>query len=655
MNYDIAISGLNATQKALETIGNNIANAATEGYHRQRIELAPAYSSQSQTGSDLIGGGVEVAEVTRLIDSFIQNEIFQQQSALGQVSQELDILNAIETAFGELSDSEGLNAAIDAFFNALQDLSVHPTDAIYQNQAVTAAETMAAQFRVMGEYLTTLENQIVLEAENTIEQANALISQIADLNSLIQQQETNGRQANNSKDQRDQLISELSQWVDIETQQRNDGVIDVSVTGIPVASGVTTFDLEVGLRDNLDLGLSIAGRSTYSTSLQGGQLGGLFSLKNELISGLHADLDTLAHAIIQQVNQYHVQGVGSEGSFTELTGWSIVNKDLADFDPPLSDGRMSIRVTNATTGETTRATISVDTATDSLTTLAGKIDSISGLSASVHESRLHIQADTNYEFDFLPSVLDTPTASDFTGTTSPPTVSVSGIYTGTKNQTFTFTVSGTGSVGNDALQITLTDGEGNTVTTLNVGAGYPAGDNLDMGNGIKIALSTGDLADGNTFEVDVFAETDTSGVLAAVGINTFFSGNAATNMAVSAVITDTPSRIATALGSDGIDNTNALRMEETKNRAVDSLNSMTPGEFYRRVVTETGQRITVRQIRQDSIEGILQNLANQESEVSGVDVNDEAAQMLVFEQMYNAMAKYLSTVQILTMTLMEII
>jgi flagellar hook-associated protein 1 FlgK len=354
------------------------------------------------------------------------------------------------------------------------------------------------------------------------------------------------------------------------------------------------------------------------------------------------------------VNQYHVQGVGSEGSFTEATGWSMTSENLADFVPPVSDGNIYVRVTNTSTGEVTRATVSVDASTDSLTTLANKIAAVPGLSASAFDSRLHIEADTGYEFDFLPCVLPSPTASDFTGATSPPAVSISGIYSGTENQTYTFTVSGTGSVSNGTLQILVTDGDGDTVTTLDVGAGYPAGDTLDLGNGISIALGAGDLVDGNTFEVDLFTETDTSGILAAAGINTFFSGNNAMNMAVCEEITNTPGRIATALGADGMDNTNALRLQDLRDHALNDLNSMTPGEFYRQLATDIGQQVSVKQIRQNGIEAMIQNLANQENEISGVDVNDEAARMLVFEQMFNAMAKYMSTIQTLTTTLMQI-
>jgi flagellar hook-associated protein 1 FlgK len=650
--YNIGISGINAAQKALEIIGNNIANAATEGYHRQRIDLTPAYSSL--TGSDLFGGGVDIAAVTRLIDHLLQEETLLQQSASEQVSQELTTLSTVESAFGELSDNEGLNAAIDGFFNALQDLCSHPTDITWQNQAVTAAETMTAQFRFLGEFLATSENQIALEAKNTVEQINTLVGEIAELNGNIERQEVSGRQANNLKDQRDQSISELSKLVGIETLSREYGIVDVSIAGIPVVSRTSSLQLELGSKENGVLGLGVAGESNYNMNVQGGQLGGLLSLKNEIISGIQDDLDTLARAIIQVVNQYHVQGVGSEGSFTEATGWSMTSENLADFVPPVSDGNIYIRVTNTSTGEVTRTTVAVDTSTDSLTTLAYKIAAVPGLSASAFDSRLHIEADTGYEFDFLPCVLPSPTATDFTGATSPPAVSISGIYSGTENQTYTFTVSGTGSVSNGTLQILVTDGDGDTVTTLDVGAGYPAGDTLDLGNGISIALGAGDLVDGNTFEVDLFTETDTSGILAAAGINTFFSGNNAMNMAVCEEITNTPGRIATALGADGMDNTNALRLQDLRDHALNDLNSMTPGEFYRQLATDIGQQVSVKQIRQNGIEAMIQNLANQENEISGVDVNDEAARMLVFEQMFNAMAKYMSTIQTLTTTLMQI-
>jgi flagellar hook-associated protein 1 FlgK len=553
-SYSIALSGLDAAMKGLDIIGNNVANAATAGYHRQRIELSPSYMSQKD--SLLLGGGVDFDGVTRMIDNFLESEILRQQSMLGEVSQELSTLRAVENAFGELSAGSSLSKAIDEYFNALQDLSAHPGETIWQSQAVTAAESMAAKFRTLGEFLSTSANRITLETENTIEEINTLTSQIAALNSDIEALEITGNPANTLRDQRDQLITELSELAGVQTQAREYGVVDVSIGGISVVMDTSVNLLESGFDENGKLGVTVVGVFHYNTDIQGGRLGGLLSLKNELIYDISEDLDDLASALIQQINQYHVEGVGSAGSFTDLAGWTMLDEDLADFDPPVVDGKIYIRVVNTSTGAVTRNEIDVDVSTDTLTTLATDITAITGLSASVASSSLRIQADANYEFDFLPAVLPLPTNSALTG--SPPTISVSGIYTGTTNDTFTFTVAGTGSVGNGTLQLEVRNGASELVTTLNVGSGYAAGDKLDIGNGINISLTTGDLNDSETFEVDAFSDTDISGVLAAVGLNTFFSGNSALDMAVCSDIANSPSRIATALGADMTDNTNAL-------------------------------------------------------------------------------------------------
>ena len=649
-SFSVGLSGLDAAKKGLDIIGNNIANAATAGYHRQRIELSPAY--MSEVGGILLGGGVVYEGVTRLIDSFLEGELLRQGSSLGQISQELATLRSVENSFGELSTGSGLSKAIDEFFNALQDLSAHPGELIWQGQAVAAAEAMATQFRTLGEFLTTLESQIILEAGNTVGRINILLGEIAELNFKIKTLQIAGGEANNLQDQRDQCITELSKLIGVQTVDREYGVIDVTIGGLPGVTGNTATELEVGLNEAGELGVTVAGSFNYRTDLQGGRLGGLLSLKNELIYEIHEDLDDLASAIIQQINQYHIQGVGSAGSFTELTGWTMQDEDLADFDPPVVDGKIYIRVINTSTGEITRNEVDVDVSTDTLTTLATKITAITGLSASVVSSQLRIQADTNYEFDFLPAVLPEPTNSTLTG--APPTISVSGIYTGTKNQTFTFTVIGTGPVGNGTLQLEVENGDGEVVTTLNVGSGYAAGDTLDIGNGIKISLSTGDLNDSETFEIDAFGSTDTSGVLAAVGLNTFFSGDSALDMAVCSEISAEPGRVATALGADMTDNANALRMAGLEEQAISTLDGLAPGEFYRQLVTNLGQTVSVKQIQEDNVEVIIQNLAEQQGELSGVDINDEAAQMLVFEQIFQAMAKYLNTVHTAIQSIMDI-
>ena len=652
-NYDIAISGLEAAQRALDVIGNNLANVATEGYHRQRIELTPAYSSQ--IGPVLLGGGVNIAGITRMIDTLLEQEILREQSLLEAVSQEFITMRTVENAFGELSTGNSLSATIDEFFNALQDLSAHPGQAIWQNQAVTTAEAMAGRFRTLGEFLTTLEDQIKLETENTIDQINALITQIAELNDKIESMEIGGAQANNLRDKRDQYITELSGFIGVETLSREYGVVDVTAGGIPVVIGASAIELEVGLNENDELGISIAGAYNYSTNVQGGRLGGLLSLKNELVADVRNDLDDLASAIIQQINQYHVQGVGSEGSFTGLTGWQMADEDFANFEPPITSGEIYIRVIDKTDAETTTITrhkIVIPADANSLTTLAAAIGAIdigggvTPLTASVVSSKLSISADANYEFDFLPGVLSDPTTNNLNGDagSSIPTVTISGIYTGTETQTYTCTVVGDGEVGNDddlKIEVRI---DTDLIKTLDVGS-YAAGDRLEIDDGIYVSVGTGQLNNGEVFTIEALASSDTSGVLAAVGINTFFYGSGASNIAVCSDIAATPGRVATALGADMTDNANASRLAGLRDQDVSSLGAMTPGEFYHRMITDIGQQLSVKQMRRDNIEVMVQNLLNQQSEVSGVDINDEAAQLLIFEQMFQAMAKYMATIQ----------
>jgi flagellar hook-associated protein 1 FlgK len=104
-----------------------------------------------------------------------------------------------------------------------------------------------------------------------------------------------------------------------------------------------------------------------------------------------------------------------------------------------------------------------------------------------------------------------------------------------------------------------------------------------------------------------------------------------------------------------LDNANASRMAELKDQAISSLSGLTPSEFYSKLVTDIGQQLFIKQMQKDNIELVTLNLANQQGEISGVDINEEAARLLIFEQMFQAMAKYISTLQITVSSVMELI
>jgi len=639
-SMSIALGALRAAQAGLDIAGNNIANAATEGYHRQRIEFLPAYSSESN--GFLLGGGVNVTDITRMIDSALEKQLTRQCSLSGQAETELNTLSSIEAAFGELGSADGLNAAIDDFFNAMNSLSGDPLAVHLQTQVVRTGESMAVQFRTLGTFLGDLSTSIVQKASVIVDEVNELANQIADLNSQIRDITINGGSANNLKDQRDARINDLAKLVGITTIEREGGSVDISIGGGWLVVDSAVQHVEVALQRSGLLGIAPVGTTVFTTELEGGQLGACFSLNNTSIAAITDNLDRLAQSIISSVNRYHVQGLGESGSFTDLVGTSLTVETLSEIQPPVANGQIYVRVTNSATGEATRTMISVDASSDTLSTMAAKFDAVSGIDARVEMGRLHITSESGYSFDFLPAVIS-PAPGTLTGTCSPV---LSGIYSGSQNDNWTFTIVGTGQVGNsDSLSVQVTDSDGNVLAVLNVGNGYTAGQALDVAEGIKVAFGPGTLNDTDAFTAQMIANSDSSGFLAAAGLNTFFSGTNARDIAVSSFVSDSPSRIAVSLGADLTDNANALRLGQVGSQVNDDLGGLSIRDYYQELVTDIGRDVSLKQLRADNIDTVTQNLKTQREDRSGVDVNDEAAQMLIFERMFQAAARYLNTVQ----------
>lgn len=653
-SLEIGLSGIEAARRGLDTIGNNIANAATDGYHQQRLELTPGRSEQ--IGYLSFGTGVQTQQITRVMDSLLESEILVQTSLSEAVGQELSALKTTEIAFGEFGGGEALNDNINRFFEALRDLSSHPTELTWQHQLVTAADAMTNQFRSIGTSLSDLSGRVLREAQTLADEVNNLSQEIAALNASIEKIEIAGTASNNLRDQRDQKIAEMAKIIDVDTIAREHGVVDVSAGGVPVVLNSQTTNIEVSLITSTTMGLGAEGSPNLATSGIEGKLGGLLDFKNSFLPDIITKLDNLAAAIADQVNQYHVQGVGSGGSFTSLNGWELGTgtTNLEDLDSDITAGTLYIRLTDGS-GTVSRHEVTIgDPASTTLADAATAISAINGgtgLTASVVNNQLVLNADVGYTFDFIPAPLSVPvpntatrTAQDFTGVSSQPAIAVSGHYTGTSNKTFRFTVSGTGEIGNDSsLTLTVNDGTSD-IKTFNIGTGYVPGEKLDLGNGVKVTLGIGDLADTNYFEVDAFSNTDSSGLLAAAGINTFFTGSNAQGLEVETRIKNDPTLVATALGPDYSDNQNIERLADLLDVNVTALDGRTIDDYYQTMVTNLGQDVSIKEVRQDNLEAVLKNLSTRRTEISGVDINEEAARILMFEQMYQAMAKYINTV-----------
>ncbi|MHC4236642.1 MAG: flagellar hook-associated protein FlgK [Planctomycetota bacterium] len=671
--YEIGISGLHAAQQALDVIGNNIANAATEGYHRQEVDLRPA--DEVYTNGQMVGQGVYNAGARRLVDQILESELLRQNSSIADIEKRLGTLRMIENAFGELS-SEGLSTALDHFFAAFSDLSLHPDDVNLQSSLLSSAETLANHFNNLGTVISDIEEAVYNEAVSSVERINLLAGQIAQMNIEIYSQQMRGNDANNTMDQRDMLIAELSELIGIRTVVRDTGMVDITASDVSLVVGSTAAELEAGLvldGDHYQLGLRPKETQGYDTNISGGVLGGLFNLRNELVYGVKTQLDMLAQNLVSQINRLHAQGVGADGAFTMLAGWTMAETDVSGMNPPVSEGQIHIRVTDPT-GQVIRHTVSV-TASSTLSSIASDIAAIPGLdqNTGVNSGRLQIIANLGYSFDFLGGTLSVPNTTvpdPLAGAGAgpdqlPPAIGVSGGYTGAVDETYTCTVKTTPpgqtyAIGTGSMELEIQNAAGAILKTVNIGQGYVAGTSFILDDGIKIRLeadgvSPGYLNDGERFTIEALASSDSSGFLAAVGINSFFSGADAGSIGVSDFVRGNGSNIAVSRTVEMTDNLNAGAMAALGDSAQVALGGLSPKEFYRKMVVDLGNDVSITEMQHSNAQSIHRSLDQQRDEISGVDVNEQASLMMLYERMFQAMARYMNTINETYETVLTII
>ncbi len=651
MNLTTALTGLQTAQRAIELVGTNVSNVATEGYHRQDPVIEP-YAGDALRGVPI--AGAQITGYRRSADSLLEREMRHQNPQYAQVSRELAALKSLQSAFGSLD--AGLTEVLDSFFGSLRELAADPTSHALREQAVWAGQAVGDGFSHLGRSVAALGDQAAAEAGLLAGELNNLADEVAELNGQIQTVMLRGGNANLLMDRRDQAILDMSSLAEVQAVPRRDGsgIVDVLVWQTPVVNGNTARDLAVQRVAEGTLGVGPAQTNIRESHHRGGKLGAMLSLHNELLAGVGDELDTLATAVAGEINRLHAQGVGATGPHEHLTGWRSVDENdaIATWSDTVTAGTIHLRLT-APDGTVTRHQVAVDPATDTLADVAAAMDALNpaGLSASVAEGSLVIEAADGWGFDFLPA--PEVSAAGWTGSAGP---TAHGVFEGSANETFTFTAVGDGQVGvTDGLGVEVRNGAGELVRTLAVGTGYAAGERLDVRDGLTVALAAGTLVDGESFTVEARAWSDTSGLLAEAGVNTFFQGTTAATLQVAPALLSDSRGLATAFGEEMVDNAATRRMAGLAERNLAALNEQSTSDAFRLIVTNLGQSVSLREARRDGYEKIIQQLENLREEVSGVDLNEEAAKLMMFEQMYTGLAKLLQVQQQTLQTLIDVL
>lgn len=236
--------GLTAQQTSLYTVGNNISNANTVGYTRQRVNLTPTtgFPSAGMNAPMMaghLGTGVTSESITRIRDQFVDKQYRQETNTLGYWSQQTNAISQMEDIMSEPSEY-GLNAAFDEFYTAWQTLANSPTSAAARQVVYTKASHLASSFNYMSTQMTQVQTNLKAEATNTVNNINSILEEIASLNNQIKQVEPNGYIPNELYDARDLLLDELSQYVPVSIEKVESG-------------GLATSAAEGALKVSLDL------------------------------------------------------------------------------------------------------------------------------------------------------------------------------------------------------------------------------------------------------------------------------------------------------------------------------------------------------------------------------------------------------------------
>jgi flagellar hook-associated protein 1 FlgK len=627
-----ALSGLEATMAALQTTGNNIANASTPGYSRQIVDLSPAPPLDQLPVQ--IGSGVQVTGVTQVVDQALEGELRNSDSSLASLGATNDTLTQLQGLFAALSGSD-LGTQIDTLFKSLQNFSLNPQDTSARQQVLSSATTVAQTINQLDQGIQNSRQQINTSVQLTVDDINKLSTQIAQLNNQIVSTENDGLDfgsANNLRDQRNQLLRQLSQDVKIQSVETSNGDVNVLVGSSFLVFGTQSFAVttQKTADDGVEMVNPVFANGSVPVPATGGKLQGLLSSRDQILGQAHQNLNILANALAFEFNRVQSTGQGLT-RFGDLTSLQSVPDPSA---------------TLAISGKTT-ANSTLDTLTDA--SLIGSSDptgrSITLLSGADNQETRQITG------------FDPATGTIFLDRPMPHPLAIGDQYQITdlpfpvENGSFDVVVTNesTGLSQSTPIQVNLT-GVGPQTTWSDVVAQLGAVPNLKatLTNENRIRIQSTDA--NQTFS---FAN-DTSGFLAAAGLNAFFSGSQASDLAVNPALAPSPSLLSGAQSNNPGDNTNALAFTALQNLAAVNGTS-TFDEFYQSLVGNIGVQTSQSHDQLQSQTLQSQQLENQRQQVSGVNVDEEAVNMIEFQRTFQGSARFITAIDTLLNTLVTMV
>jgi flagellar hook-associated protein 1 FlgK len=623
--FGISISALQAFQNAINVTSNNVANASTPGYDRESVNLTEAIPQSN--GAATVGAGVVVTGISRAYSQAAANQLNTSQSSLGQLNALQNYSNQIDNLFG--TTVGGLSTSLQSFYSAFSDVANNPTSTASRQALLGKAQAVAASFQNASSQLNSLNTDVNSRITADVQQINSIASAISTLNKqiVVGTAQDGNQPPNELLDQRDQLVSNLSQLVGVSTTTDPDGALNVFVgNGQPlVLQGQTTALTTVPNQFNasqLEISTSSSNGNVISSNITSGDLGGLLAARTQVINPALGQLGQIATAFSQTVNAQQSDGLDLSGN---------LGANIFSVGTPLATA--SSKNTDAVT-----ASVSVNA---------------TGLGALTPDSYvLSFQGGTPTLTDTTTGVSETPTGA---GTSASPYAAngVSIVLSGTPAASDQFLIQPTATAAS-SINVVLT----NPSQIAAAGAIQTAAAGTNTG---AATISSGTVLDSTNpsllLPVTIAFTSPTSYTINGGAANAYTSGGNITVNGWQLQISGAPAggdtfTVTSNAGGTG-DNRNALLAANAQNVGVlqNGTTSITGGVSA--LITGLGsqaQQINTAQTAQAAVNA--QALSSVQS-TSGVNLDEEAASLMQWQQAYQAAAQALTVGNSLFTTLID--
>ncbi|GAB7532085.1 flagellar hook-associated protein FlgK [Pseudomonas sp. 3A(2025)] len=315
---NIGLSGLNASTAAINTIGNNTANIDTDGYSRQQVRTTAAVQISAGNGIGYIGTGTTLQDVRRIYNSYLETQLHTSTALSADAAAYSNQASRTDTL---LSDSStGVTAQLSSFFTKLQTMSGNATQSAERTAFLTQASSLAARMNSIAGQLSTQNDNLNIQLSSYTDGVNELTTTIASLNKQIAQASGANTSPNSLLDSRNEAVRKLNELVGVKVVENNGGYDVYTGSGQSLVVGGSSFKMSAvpGANDPSQYTLQVTyGNSSTDVSnvVTGGAIGGLLRYRSDVLQPAGNELGRIGLVLADQVNTQLAQGIDLKGNF----------------------------------------------------------------------------------------------------------------------------------------------------------------------------------------------------------------------------------------------------------------------------------------------------------------------------------------------------